>query len=79
MILPDTAPAAVIAESEVGEFTVKASAATPPIVTLVVPVKFVPVILIVAFKPLEACIEDVIVGGSAGATVVILRVVLSLP
>ena len=44
---PIVAPAGVTAVTEVAETTVKLVAATPPIVTLDVPVKFVPVMVIV--------------------------------
>jgi len=60
-ILPVLAPVGTVAVICVSEFTVNSEAATPPNVTLVVPVKAVPVIVtVVPTAPLE--VNPVMVG-----------------
>ena len=59
-------PAGVTAVTFVEEFTTTLVAATPPTVTLVVPVRFVPVIVIDVPPRVEQLVgvTDVIVGGT---------------
>ena len=61
-IEPD-APAARMACIDVEEITVKEAAATPPKFTNVVPVKFVPVMVMTMPGPPTVGLKDVIVGG----------------
>ena len=59
-------PAGVTAVMLVAEFTTKLAAATPPTVTLLAPVRFVPVIVIDVPPRVEPLVglTDVIVGGT---------------
>ena len=57
------APAPTTAEILVAELTLNVVAATPPKLTTLAPVKFVPVIVIVAPVPALIGVKDVIVGG----------------
>lgn len=63
LTLPD-APAPIVAVILVGELTVNEVAATPPKLTAVAPVKFVPVIVTVAPLAADVGVNDVIVGAA---------------
>lgn len=63
LTLPD-APAPTTAEILVAELTINDCAGIPPKVTIVAPVKFVPVIVIVAPVGAVTGVKEVIVGGA---------------
>ena len=65
-LLAPAVPAGVTAVTLVAEFTTTLVAATPPTVTLVAPVRFVPVIVIEVPPRVEPEVgaTDVIVGGT---------------
>jgi len=65
LILPDALPAAITAVTLLSETTEKDDASTPPIITASVPVKWLPLMVIVAPTPDDVGENDVITGTCA--------------